>query len=41
MQARNRSWALPEPSMPDLIFIALGVGAFAGFIAYTLLCERL
>lgn len=30
-----------EPPMPDLIFLVLGAGAFAGFIAYTLLCERL
>jgi len=27
--------------MPDLIFITLGAGLFAGFIAYTLFCERL
>jgi len=27
--------------MPDLIFILLGAAFFAGFIAYTLLCERL
>jgi len=27
--------------MPDLIFLLLGAGLFAGFIAYTLFCERL
>jgi len=27
--------------MPDLIFLVLGAGLFAGFIAYTLFCERL
>jgi len=27
--------------MTDLLFLGLGGGLFAGFIAYTLLCERL
>jgi hypothetical protein len=30
-----------RPSMTDLIFLVLGGAFFAGFIAYTLLCERL
>ena len=37
-----KSQAHQEPlPMPDLIFIALGLGLFAGLIAYTYLCERL
>ncbi len=27
--------------MPDLLYFGLGAAFFAGFIAYTLLCERL
>jgi len=37
-----KSRALKElPFMSDLIFIALGLGLFAGLLAYTYLCERL
>lgn len=40
--SRTKSQALKEPLfMPDLIFLALGLGLFAGLVAYTYLCERL
>lgn len=41
MRIGRKSAATKEPIMPDLLYFGLGAAFFAGFVAYTLLCERL
>jgi len=40
-EGRKASSRKGAPPMPDLLYFGLGAAFFAGFIAYTLLCERL
>lgn len=41
MQPGRKADTAKEPPMPDLLYFGLGAAFFAGFVAYTLLCERL